>query len=119
MTRSTTPPAAQSLTSRSASTSASSCESTSMSGAQYNCCDPQAWFGTAGAGVSWNFVKQWSVISEVFAIVGPDQTNPRWQSGIRYSPNKNVDWDLIYGRNIAGEGANWITFALTVRIGNS
>jgi hypothetical protein len=55
----------------------------------------------------------------VFAIVGPGQSNPRFQSGIRYSPNKDVDWDVIYGRNLTGEGANWITLALTVRIGDN
>jgi hypothetical protein len=87
-------------------------------GAQYNS-GPHSWFATGGAGVSWNFVKQWSVISEVFAIVGPGQTNPRFQSGIRHSPNKNVDCDLIYGRNLTGEGAHWITFALTIRIGDN
>ena len=83
-------------------------------GAQYNS-GPHSWFATGGAGVSWNFVEHWSVISEVFAIVGPGQTNPRFQSGIRYSPNKNVDWDLIYGRNLTGERANWITIATVIR----
>jgi hypothetical protein len=56
-------------------------------GAQYNG-DPGALYATAGAGVSWNFVKQWSVISEVFALIGPGATNPRFQTGIRYSPTK-------------------------------
>jgi hypothetical protein len=55
----------------------------------------------------------------VFALVGPGQTNPRFQSGIRYSPTKDVDCDLIYGRNLLGEGANWITVGLTVRIGDN
>ena len=85
-------------------------------GAQYNDGDPRGLFATGGVGVSWNFVPRWSVISEVFAIMGSGQSNPRFQSGIRYSPTKNVDWDLIYGRNLTGEGANWITLALTVRI---
>jgi hypothetical protein len=88
-------------------------------GAQYNDGDPRGLFATGGAGVSWNFVDQWSVISEVFAIMGPGQSNPRFQSGIRYSPTKNIDWDLIYGRNLTGEGANWITLALTVRLGEN
>jgi len=87
-------------------------------GAQYYSGDPRGWFATAGAGVSWNFVAKWSVISEVFAFIGPGQTNPRFQSGIRYSPTKRIDCDLIYGRNLLGEGANWITAGLTVRIGN-
>ena len=85
-------------------------------GAQYNDGDPRGLFATGGVGVSWNFVPRWSVISEVFAIMGSGQSNPRFQSGIRYSPTKNIDWDLIYGRNLTGEGANWITLALTVRV---
>ena len=71
---------------------------------------------TGGAGLSWNFVPNWSVIGEMFAIVGPAQTNPRWQSGIRYNPSKDVDCDVIYGRNITGERSHWITLALTVRL---
>jgi len=87
-------------------------------GAQYyNGGDPHGMFATAGAGVSWTFVPKWSVISEVFAFMGPGQTNPRFQSGVRYSPTKKIDWDLIYGRNLLGEGANWITLGLTVRTG--
>jgi hypothetical protein len=89
-------------------------------GAQYySGGDPHGLFGTAGAGVSWNFVPHWSVISEVFALMGPGQTNPRFQSGLRYSPTKDIDCDLIYGRNLLGEGANWITVGLTVRIGDN
>jgi hypothetical protein len=89
-------------------------------GAQYySGGDPHGMFGTAGAGVSWNFVPHWSVISEVFALMGPGQTNPRFQSGLRYSPTKDIDCDLIYGRNLLGEGANWITLGLTVRIGDN
>ena len=43
----------------------------------------------------------------------PDE--PRFQSGIRYSPTK----DIIYGRNLTGNDVNWITFARTVRIGEN
>ena len=81
-------------------------------GAQYNDGDPRGLFATGGAGVSWNFVDQWSVISE-----GTWSGQSAFQSGIRYSPTKNIDWDVIYGRNLTGEGANWITLALTVRVG--
>jgi hypothetical protein len=88
-------------------------------GAQYySGGDPHGLYATAGAGVSWTFVPHWSVISEVFALMGPGQTNPRFQSGLRYSPTKDIDCDLIYGRNLLGEGANWITIGLTVRIGD-
>jgi hypothetical protein len=81
--------------------------------------DPHGLFATAGAGVSWTFLPKWSVISEVFALMGPGQSNPRFQSGLRYSPTKDIDCDLIYGRNLTGEGANWITVALTLRIGDN
>jgi hypothetical protein len=86
-------------------------------GAQYNA-DPSLLIATAGLGVSWNFVDQWSVISEVFAFMAPGLTNPRFQTGLRYNPIKAVDCDFIYGRNITGEGVNWFTVALTVRIGD-
>jgi len=86
-------------------------------GAQYYSGDPHGLFGTMGVGVSWTFVPKWSVISEVFAFMGPGQTNPRLQTGLRYSPTKRIDWDVIYGRNLIGENANWITVGLTVRTG--
>jgi hypothetical protein len=79
--------------------------------------DPSVLLATGGLGVSWNFADEWTVISEVFALVGPGQTNPRYQTGLRYSPIKAVDCDFIYGRNLTGEGANWFTVALTVRVG--
>ena len=89
-------------------------------GAQYySGGDTPGLFATAGLGVSWNFAPRWSTISEVFALMGPGQTNPRLQSGVRYSPTKDIDCDLIYGRNLTGEGANWITVGLTVRIGDN
>jgi hypothetical protein len=50
---------------------------------------------------------------------GSGQTNPRYQTGLRYSPNKDIDGDLIYGRNLLGEGSNWITVGLTIRIGDN
>jgi hypothetical protein len=87
-------------------------------GSQYGAVAPTGLFARAGGGMSWEFAKQWSIDSEVFAMMGPEQTNPRFQTGIRYSPNKDVDWDVIYGRNLTGEQANWITIALTFRIGD-
>jgi hypothetical protein len=86
-------------------------------GALYNA-NPSVLLATVGLGVSWNFVDRWTVISEVFALVGPGETNPRFQTGLRYNPIKAVDCDFIYGHNLTGEGANWFTVALTVRIGD-
>lgn len=72
---------------------------------------------TVGAGFEWNFVKPLTLIGEVFAVAGPGQSNPRFQLGLRYMPVDYLDFDLIYGRNIAGEDANWITLGLNVRWG--
>jgi hypothetical protein len=64
-------------------------------GAQYySGGDPHGLYGTAGVGASWTFVPHWSVISEVFALMGPGQTNPWFQSGLRYSPTKDIDFDV-------------------------
>jgi len=42
-------------------------------------------------------------------------TDPRFQLGLRWRPVERFNIDLIYGRNIQGENANWITLATTVR----
>ena len=43
------------------------------------------------------------------------RTQPRWQLGLRYRPIDIWNIDLIYGRNIAGENAHWLTLATIVR----
>jgi hypothetical protein len=40
---------------------------------------------------------------------------PRFQTGLRYRPVDRFNIDLIYGRNITGEMANWITLATIIR----
>ena len=40
---------------------------------------------------------------------------PRFQLGLRYRPVDRFNIDVIYGRNITGENANWITIATIVR----
>jgi hypothetical protein len=74
-------------------------------------------FITAGTGVAWNFVKPISLLAEAFAVIGPDQINPRYQIGLRYHPAKSVDIDLIYGRNITGERSDWVTLGVNFRTG--
>jgi hypothetical protein len=37
------------------------------------------------------------------------------QTGVRYRPNEIFSVDVIYGRNIGGENANWITIGTTIR----
>jgi hypothetical protein len=73
-----------------------------------------------GAGFEWNFVKPVTLIAEVFGFAGhkvdpASETEPRVQAGLRFMPVENVDIDLIYGRNILGEDANWFTLGLNVR----
>jgi len=79
-------------------------------------------YASYGAGFEWIPVKDGPVtlIAEVFGLIG-ERTDPRsiieprFQAGVRITPIETVDLDLIYGRNIAGENANWITVGLNVR----
>ena len=74
---------------------------------------------TYGVGFDWKFTDtlQWTI--EAFGQAGaadvPSVTRPRLQTGVRYRPNEIFSVDLIYGRNISGENANWITLGTTVR----
>jgi hypothetical protein len=71
---------------------------------------------TWGAGFEWNLVKPLTLIGEVFGVAGGGANrDPRAQVGLRYTPMESFDIDVIYGRNIAGENANWITVGLNVR----
>jgi nucleoid-associated protein YgaU len=42
-------------------------------------------------------------------------TTPRYQVGVRWRPIDQFSVDVIYGRNITGENANWITVGTTIR----
>lgn len=72
-----------------------------------------------GIGFDWKFTDtlQWTI--EAFGQAGqsdtPSVVQPRFQTGIRYRPNEIFSVDLIYGRNIQGENANWITLGTTIR----
>ncbi len=83
---------------------------------------------TWGAGFEWNFVKPLKLIGEVYGLAGnlpsvepgdPPSPNsirePRTQLGLRYTPFDNVDFDVIWGRNIGGENAHWITTGINLR----
>ncbi len=69
---------------------------------------------TWGAGLEWDFRRQWTFIAEAYGQTG-QLDDPRVQAGIRFAPTKAIDLDVIYGHNIAGENASWITAGLTVR----
>jgi len=77
-------------------------------------------YGTYGAGFEWNFVQPLTLIGEVFGLAGSQQevrgvTEPRAQRGLRWTPAEAIDIDLIYGRNITGENANWFTLGVNLR----
>ena len=64
----------------------------------------------------------WTVTGEVFGILAVaregdkrGEMQPRWQLCLRWRPVDEFNLDVIYGRNLLGESANWITLATTVR----
>jgi len=61
----------------------------------------------------------WTLTAEVFGLLGESdrQTDvqPRFQVGVRWRPIDRFSVDVIYGRNITGETANWITLATSIR----
>lgn len=85
-------------------------------------------YATWGAGFEWQFAPKFTLMGEAFGQLGslpavaegePPSPNsicePRLQAGLRFTPVENIDLDVIYGRNITGEDANWITAGLNVR----
>jgi hypothetical protein len=74
---------------------------------------------TYGLGFDWKFTDtlQWTI--EAFGQAGaseiPGVVRPRFQTGVRYRPDEIFSVDLVYGHNITGENANWITIGTTVR----
>ena len=84
---------------------------------------PDRDFFSYGAGIDLRTSDNvWTVTGEMFGVLGasrPDDASgelrPRWQLGLRWRPVDDFNLDLIYGRNLLGERANWITLASTVR----
>jgi hypothetical protein len=75
---------------------------------------------TYGAGVDWRTADNiYTLTAEIFGQVGssdrPSVTQPRFQVGMRLRPIDAFSVDVIYGRNIMGENANWFTIANTIR----
>src|SRR5215216_75809 len=72
-----------------------------------------------GLGFDWKFTDVLQLTVEAFGQAGasdiPSVVQPRFQAGVRYRPNEIFSVDIIYGRNISGENANWITLGTTVR----
>lgn len=78
---------------------------------------------TYGAGFDFRTPDNvWTLTTEVFGQLGevPEDgsrtlVQPRFQLGLRWRPIDRFSMDLILGRNITGENANWITLATSVR----
>jgi hypothetical protein len=78
-------------------------------------------WATWGASFDWSVNDRLTLIGEVFGQLGhnvvdsPHLNDPRAQFVVRFKPNENMDFDVIYGRNITGENAHWITIGLNIR----
>ncbi|WP_366521410.1 hypothetical protein [Tardiphaga sp.] len=74
---------------------------------------------TYGVGFDWKLTDLFQYTIEMYGQAGPSEirsvVQPKFQTGIRYRPNEIFSVDLIYGHNITGENADWITLGTTVR----
>jgi hypothetical protein len=72
-----------------------------------------------GIGWDWKFTDVLQLTVEAFGQAGAADvasvTRPRFQTGVRYRPNEIFSVDVIYGHNITGENASWITMGTTIR----
>jgi hypothetical protein len=71
-----------------------------------------------GAGFEWELMAPLTLIGEVYGLAGrrmAQETDPRAQLGLRITPVKTFDIDVIYGRNITGVDAHWLTLGLNLR----
>lgn len=67
---------------------------------------------TWGAGFEFALTPQLTFVGEVFS---PASAHRGAQAGLRYTPHEKIDFDLIYGHNLAGEKSGWITLGMNVR----
>jgi hypothetical protein len=77
-------------------------------------------YGTYGLGVDLRTADNvWTLTGEMFgqaaAPAPPGANQPRYQLGVRYRPVDPFNVDLIYGRNLTGEGRNWLTVSTIIR----
>ena len=77
-------------------------------------------FATYGIGLDWRMTETLILTLETFGQGGSSTdpasvARPRFQAGVRWRPIDRFSFDMIWGRNINGEDANWITVGTTVR----
>ncbi|MDB5655865.1 MAG: hypothetical protein JWQ94_3478 [Tardiphaga sp.] len=74
---------------------------------------------TYGVGFDWKLTDVFQYTIEMYGQAGRSEirsvVQPKIQTGIRYRPNEIFSVDVIYGHNITGENADWITVGTTVR----
>src|SRR3982750_3486056 len=74
---------------------------------------------TYGAGFDWKFTEtlQWTLAAfgQLGASDVPSTVRPRFQTGVRYRPNEIFSIDVIFGHNITGENASWLTLGTPIR----
>jgi hypothetical protein len=67
---------------------------------------------TWGAGFELALTPRLTFVGEVFSLASAHRGA---QAGLRYTPHEKIDFDLIYGHNLAGEKSDWITAGVNVR----
>ena len=74
-----------------------------------------------GAGFQWKFAEPLALVGEIFGQAAqrdaeqPNAPRPRTQLGVRYQPEAQLRFDLLYGNNITGSGGHGITLGVTFR----
>lgn len=78
-------------------------------------------FATYGLGLDWRLTDTVTFTAETFGQLGPSPaqaesvTRPRAQLGLRWRPVDRFSIDAIWGHNITGENAQWMTIGTTIR----
>ena len=67
---------------------------------------------TWGTGFELALTPQLTFVGEVFSLASEHRGA---QAGLRFTPHEKIDFDLIYGHNLAGEKSDWITLGVNVR----
>jgi hypothetical protein len=67
---------------------------------------------TWGVGFEFSLSEPLTVIGEVFSVAA---RTTGAQIGLRYTPHEKIDFDFIYGHNLAGEKADWLTLGMNIR----
>jgi len=67
---------------------------------------------TWGAGFQLALTPQLTFVGELFSLASAHRGA---QAGLRYTPHEKIDFDLIYGHNLAGEKSGWLTVGVNIR----